>query len=246
MKVPRALILGGGLLSIGACAAQDTLLLAFDEHYLLGDPGDDPSPELGAYETFNAATGGDSLRLCGAFPCNGWVQDHYQSGQLMHRGYYTEGRLVSYRNFHMNGAVEREFKEVDALRCTMRTWHANGELRSETRYSEGTVMFYADHYVTGQLRYAEERHKKEPCFTRLELYAADGKPISLLRMVDKGKMESEQQEFHPGGALRCQGRARYSKLRMDSQRVGTWTYYDPQGAKLREEDYIDGKVHAVR
>ncbi len=247
MNVLRALIPWGGLLVSTSCAAQpDTLLLAIDEHYVLGDAGDDPLPELGAYEAFNARTGGDSLRSCGAYPCSGWVEDRYLNGQMKHRGYYNEGKLLSYRNFHPNGAVEREFKQVDDVRCTMRTWHANGQLRSETRYADGAVVAYLDHYVTGQLRYVEERHRKEPCFTKLELYAADGTPISLLRLVDKGRLEVEQQEFHPGGALRCQGRARYNRQRMDTQRIGTWSYFSPEGSKVREEDYVDGKVHAVR
>jgi antitoxin component YwqK of YwqJK toxin-antitoxin module len=247
MKVPRALILLGGLNTITICAAQhDTLLLAFDEHFVLGDAGEDPLPELGVYEAFNPRTGGDSLRTCGAFPCSGWVEDRYSSGQLKHKGYYNEGQLVSYKNFHPGGMVEREFKELDAVRCLMRTWHANGNLRSETRYADGLVQSYLDHYITGQLRYVEERHRKEPCFTKLELYAADGKPISLLRLVDKGRLEVEQQEFHPGGALRAKGLARYNRARMDTQRVGTWIYFDAAGAKVREEDYIDGKMHAVR
>jgi antitoxin component YwqK of YwqJK toxin-antitoxin module len=247
MNVQRTLILLGGLATeMLAMAQPDTLMLAYDEHYVLGDAGEDPLPELGAYEAFNPRTGGDSLRLCGAFPCSGWVEDKYLNGQAMHRGYYHEGRLLSYKNFHPNGQVEREFKQVDDVRSSLRTWHANGQLRSETRYADGTVVAYEDHYVSGQLRYAEERHRKEPCFTRLELYAADGTPISLLRLVDKGKLEVEQKEFHPGGLLRSLGRARYNRQRMDTQRIGTWTYFGPDGAKVREEDYIDGKVHAVR
>ncbi|MBK7944418.1 MAG: hypothetical protein IPJ85_03480 [Flavobacteriales bacterium] len=140
MHVPRALILWGGLTLMINCAAQpDTLLLAFDEHYSLGDPGDDPLPELNAFERFNPHTGGDSLRTCGSFPCNGWIEDRYLNGQLKHKGYYHEGRLVSYKNFHTNGNVEREFKEVDAIRSILRTWHPNGNLRSETRFADGSV-----------------------------------------------------------------------------------------------------------
>jgi YD repeat-containing protein len=33
---------------------------------------------------------------------------------------------------------------------------------------------------------------------------------------------------------------------MDAHRIGTWIYYDAAGAVVKEEDYIDGKVHAVR
>jgi antitoxin component YwqK of YwqJK toxin-antitoxin module len=244
-KALVALLLSGGALS-HAAGQLDTLLLALDEHYVMGDSGEDPSPDLDHYDRYNASIGGDSIRLCGGHPCTGWVQDDYLSGQVKHRGYYDNGRLSVYKNFHANGQLEREFKASDELNSQMRTWHANGSLRSVARYREGVVVGYEDHYVTGALRYAEERMRHEPCFTKLELYAADGKPISLLRMIDRRKLILDQQEFYPGGRLKCQGRARFDRSSLQCQRIGTWAYFDPEGKKVREEDFIDGKVHAVR
>jgi antitoxin component YwqK of YwqJK toxin-antitoxin module len=229
-----------------AHAQPDTVLLALDEHYLVGDAGDDPSPDLNFYEAYNSSLGGDSVRLCGGHPCIGWVEDHYPNGTLKHRGSYADGRLLIYRNYHPNGQLEREFKAIDATRSVQRSWHANGNLRSETHYADGAVFRYEDHYLNGQLRYAEERGRRDPYFVRLDLFAADGTPISLLSLVDKRNRIFEQKEYHPGGALKATGRSQYNEQRMDTQRIGTWTYYDPSGAKVREEDYIDGKVHVVR
>lgn len=59
-------------------------------------------------------------------------------------------------------------------------------------------------------------------------------------------MEFEQKEYHPGGALKCVGRARYDRARMDLMRVGTWRYFDVDGGLVREEDHIDGRVAVVR
>ncbi|MCB9184416.1 MAG: hypothetical protein H6591_10915 [Flavobacteriales bacterium] len=247
MEAPRALVLAASMSLAGIGVAQlDTDLLAQDEHYVMGDAGEDPSPELNAYEAFNIAVGGDSVRQCNGHPCTGWVEDHYPDGTLKHKGYYDQGHLTVYKNFHPGGGVERDFRSSDATRSTQRTWHPNGAIRSETRYRDGIVVYFEDHYVDGSLRYVEERHRKEPCFTRMELYDAQGKPVSMLHMVDKGALEVEQLEYHPGGALRSKGRARYNPARMDTQRVGTWVFFMPDGSKAREEDYIDGKVHAVR
>lgn len=247
MKVLNALFLGGGLIMSMVVRAQpDTMLLAQDEHYIMGDTGDDPSPDLNVYGNFVAQLGGDSVRSCGQFPCTGWVEDRYPNGQLKHRGYYADGRLTLYKTYHPNGILEREYKPIDEVKSLMRTWHRNGVLRSETRFARGEAFAYEDHYVNGQLRYAEERDRNEPYFTRMELYAATGEPISLLRIVDRSAAEFEQQEYHPGGTLKCKGRSRYNPTRMDSQRIGLWTYFDASGKKVREEDYIDGKVHAER
>lgn len=247
MKVLHAPILLGGLtLPFGSWAQPDTLLLAQDEHFALGDTGEDPAPDLNVYGTYVIRLGGDSIRHCGPFPCNGWVEDRYSNGQLKHRGLYESGHLTLYKTYHPNGVLEREYRPIDEKKALMRTWHRNGTLRSETRFADGIAFQYEDYYVNGQLRYAEERDRREPYFLRMDLFDAAGKPISLLRIVDRRAVEFEQEEFHPGGSIKCKGRSRYDPGRMDSQRIGQWVYFDADGRKVREEDYIDGKVHAER
>jgi antitoxin component YwqK of YwqJK toxin-antitoxin module len=226
-------------------AQPEADLLVQDEHFIMGDTGEDPAPYLSAYEVFNKVLGGDSVRLCGGKPCIGWVEDHYPEGGLKHRGYYDGGRLTIYRNFHANGAMERDFKALDAVKSVQRTYHANGQLRSDTRYVNGQVLSYQDHYLDGRLRYAEERHRSEPYFVRMDLFAADGQPVSLLQLVDKKRVEFVQKEFYPGGALKSEGRARYDPSRMDTHRIGTWTYYDTAGTAIKAEDYRDGRVAMV-
>jgi len=224
----------------------DQLLLAQDEHYVMGDTGEDPAPDLNAYSGLIKILGGDSVRHCNGHPCIGWVEDHYPDGVLKHRGYYDGGQLTVYRNYHPDGTLERDFRGIDDVKSLMRTYHRNANPRSETRFADGVAYQYKDFYVSGQLRYEEERDRDEAYFTRMDLYAADGQPISLLRVVDRKKAEFEQKEYYPGGALKCTGHSRYNPSRMDTQRIGTWTFYDAVGRPVREEDHIDGKVHAAR
>lgn len=227
-------------------AQVDFDLLAPDDHFVIGDVGEDPDPGLNAYDAMNKVLGGDSIRLCGGHPCLGWVEDRHADGSLKHRGFYDAGQLTVYKNYHPNGAIEREFKSADAVRSTLRTYHVNGQLRSEARYVNGVSVQFEDYYVDGKLRYAEERHRTEPYFLRMDLFAADGNPISTLQLVDKKKVEFVQKDFHPGGALRSEGRARYDPRRMDTQRIGTWTYYDQAGVAVKFEDYQDGRLATVR
>lgn len=216
-----------------------------DELQISGDVGADPIPTLSGYERFNWTTDGDSLRLCGGFPCIGWVEDTYPDGTIQHRGYYDQGKLTVYRNHYAGGALEREFRSTDAVNSTLRLYHANGKLRSEARYKDGVVVAYEDHYLNGALRYAEERHRTEPYYLRMDLYNDDGHPASLLQLVDKKKIEFQQREFFPGGILKCEGRARYDPSRMDTQRIGTWVYYDRSGTVVKQETYQDGKLASV-
>jgi antitoxin component YwqK of YwqJK toxin-antitoxin module len=231
---------------MGLLAQDDTALLREDEFSMLEVDGEDAAPELNRYELFNGTLGGDSLRICNGFPCSGWVEDRYPDGVLKHRGMYSDGKLVVYRNYHPDGTLEREFKALDVVKSLMRIYHPNSQLKSEARYANGMVFQYEDHYPNGTLRYAEERHRKEPYFIRMDLYSAKGEPISLLRLVDRKQVQFELTEYHPGGALRSTGRAQYDQRRMDTQRIGTWKHYFPDGTLEREEDYVGGKVHAVR
>ncbi len=224
--------------------AQQIDLIDPADYYILDDVKPDLSLET--YDRFNHAIGGDSIRICGEFPCIGWVEDKWENGVMKHRGYYDAGKLVIYKNYHPSGDLEREYKGIDARKSVMRTFFSGAGLRSETKYVDGNAIEYKEHYVNGKLRYHEEKHRSQPYYLRMDLYAADGHPISLMQLIDKKKVEFEIKEYHPGGALKCEGRARYDPSRMDSQRIAVWRTYDKAGALLREEAYQDGRISQVK
>jgi antitoxin component YwqK of YwqJK toxin-antitoxin module len=221
----------------------DSALVAQEFRDLPTDAEAGASEATDPYEALNRALGGDSIRQCQGHPCSGWVEDRWPNGDLKHRGYYDGGRLLIYKNHFENGAVEREFKMLDGKRSQLRTYHRNGSLRSEALFVDGVEVRYEDHYANGQLRYAEEHHRTEPYYLRMDLFAPDGKPISTLHIVDKKKVIFEQQEYYPNGQLRSSGRAQYDPGLHDSRRIGTWTYYNTDGTPSYEEHYVEGKVH---
>lgn len=198
------------------------------------------------YDRFNKTIGGDSIRYRHGHPCIGWVEDRRVDGSLKHRGYYDEGRLLLYRNLYPNGQLEREFKQVDNLRSVLRTYHPNGQLATETKYHDGISSSYKEFHPNGRMRYDEVRHRSGAYYERMDLFAEDGTPISTMELVDRKRVEFLLREYHPGGALQSEGRARYNPQRMDTQRIGAWTYMDENGTLVRTEEYVDGKVHTVR
>jgi antitoxin component YwqK of YwqJK toxin-antitoxin module len=244
---PACTVMVAVLLFTGALQAQpDTVILAHDELVSFPDEGEDTTVPVDGYDELVASLGGDSVRLCAGYGCTGWVEDLYPNGQLKHRGFYNEGQLVIFKNYHPDGTLEREFKVVDNVKSQLRIYHGNGQLRSQTRYVHGQALEYEDHYSNGQLRYLEEKHREEPYYLRMDLFRPDGKPISTLVLVDKRTVTFEQSEFWPDGQVRCRGKARYDPNRMDTQRIGTWTYFDQKGQARFEEAYVDGKVHEVK
>ena len=223
-------------------AQMDTTLMVADEQFVRDETAADATDAIETYEPLNAALGGDSLRFCDGAPCTGWVEDHYPNGQLLHRGYYKDGQLLVYKNFHPAGKLEREFKVTSDTKCLLRTYHDNGQVRSEVNYVKGDALHYTDHYPNGQLRYEEQKHPEDPYYIVMDLFAADGKPISTLHITDKRKVIFEQKEYWPNGVVRSAGRSQFNPRRFDSQRIGEWIYYTEQGAVDSTERYIDGKV----
>lgn len=231
--------------TVTVVSQDDRQLLAHDTEELATEDLEDDLAPLNMYEGLNRELGGDSVRTCNGYACIGWVEDHYPDGSLKHRGYYDDGQLIHYRNHHPSGSIEREFRVIDNIRSVMRTYYPDGTLRTESRYRSGTVIAYEDHYRNGQLRYEEERHRSEPYFLKMNLYAEDGTPISTLELEDRKRIISVQREYHPNGLVRVEGKVRYDPARMDSQRIGDWTYRDADGRPLHKEQYIDGRVHEV-
>ncbi len=203
------------------------------------------SEPIDAYEPLVRALGGDSIRRCDGQPCNGYMEDHYADGVLKHRGYYQDGHLLVYRNYWPNALLEREYQVTSNTRSSLATFHPNGQPRTTTVYVKGEQRSYSEHYVNGQLRYAEERHTDLPVYTRMDLFAPDGRPISTLELVDKKRVVMAQKEYWPNGLIRCEGRSQYDRQQGDSQRIGEWVYNDESGQALRKESYVGGKVHLV-
>ena len=45
------------------------------------------------YEPLNLGLSADSVRMENGYAVNNWKEDYYESGQLLHKGYYIEGQL---------------------------------------------------------------------------------------------------------------------------------------------------------
>ncbi|MCB0795595.1 MAG: hypothetical protein KDB88_12735 [Flavobacteriales bacterium] len=227
-----------------AMAQTDDQLLAHDEHVVDPELLEDTDASITVYEAFNERLGGDSTRTCGGYGCIGWVVDAYPDGAMKHRGYYDKGKLLIYRNYYPNGEVEREFKVSGNLKSVMRTFHDNGQLCAEITYQGDRPVRYVDHYRNGLVRYEEEKHKSGAYYLRMNLHGTTGHPISTMELLDKKKVIFQQREYHPDGSLRLEGRSQFHPGRMDTQRIGDWVHYAPDGSVIRTDRYVDGKIHA--
>ena len=227
--------------------AQDELaVMGADDHYVKPETLMDPVYGIVVYERLNGNLGGDSTRHCNGYACTGWVEDRYSDGTVMHKGYYDDGQLIMYRNYYPNAVLEREFKVVDNLKCMVKKYYSNGELKSLVKYHRGEPFVWQDHYENGQLQYDEEKDKQSGTYVRSNTYAANGTPINTMELENKKRMEYIHKEYHINGQVKLEGSSRYIESLFDHRRVGVWKHYNIEGKLVQEDTYRDGKISGQR
>ncbi|MBL7888196.1 MAG: hypothetical protein JNL24_01515 [Bacteroidia bacterium] len=202
----------------------------------------DPEYGITMYEKLNFQIGGDSVRNDKkGYACQGWIEDLYESGKLIHKGYYEDGHLKIYKNFYENGNIERSFKILDFKRCNMQLFYPDGKLKSDITYYEGAEQIWTDYYNNGQISYTEESAKSMEYLIKRNSYAEDGKPQDLFELIDPKKKIYTKKEYYENGSIKAEGTMKYNKAVADYQKDGLWKNYDEKG-KMKEEKYVNGEL----
>lgn len=202
----------------------------------------DPDYGLMMYEKLNFMLGGDSVRnTTKGYACQGWAEDYYANGQLLHRGFYVDGQLKIYKNYFDNGQLEREFKVTDLKRCTMKIYFKDGKIKADIEYYNGGPVKEQDFYANGQLKYIEEHTKNMDYLIQMKSYSETGKPQSLFEITDTKKKIFYKKEFGENGLLKEEGPMRYSTDILDYVKDGKWSFYDDNGALKSTDNFVNGQ-----
>lgn len=206
------------------------------------DPATVLDPEYGVmvYNRFAPSLGGDSVRMCQGYACQGYIEDFYTNGQLLHKGYYTNGVANFFKNYYPNGQLERDFRAIDVFRGKLATYYEDGKKRTEGVYREGSTLKYEEYFPNGQMFYIEEFDKKQEYFIQNITYKEDGKVQSSLILENPKKLQFVKSEFHPNGNIKEKGTLVYSRTMMDYIKTGTWVVYDETGKKSKEIRFENG------
>lgn len=194
------------------------------------------------YEPLNVMLDGDSVRMCGTYACQNQVMDYYETGELLHKGFYADGQLKAYKNYYPNGNLERDFKAIDLYRCQVKLYYENGQMKSVIKYNEGEVQEWTDYYENGQIEMSEEKTKQCTYHIFVRFYFNDGKPQKLLELKDKKKITYTYTEYYASGAVKIQGEKVYKEELGDYINIGTWKYFDESGSVTKEERYDNGTL----
>jgi antitoxin component YwqK of YwqJK toxin-antitoxin module len=202
----------------------------------------DPDYGITIYEKLNFYTGGDSVRNDKkGYACQGWMEDIYLTGSSIHKGFYEDGHLKTYKNFYPNGNVERSFKLTDYKKCNMQLFYQDGKLKSDITYYDGNPQVWTDYYPNGQIEYTEENSKSMEYLVNRKSYAEDGKPQELFELTDPKKKIYSKKEYYENGNIKSEGPMIYNPSVIDYQKDGVWKEYDESGKLTATEKWVKGE-----
>lgn len=194
------------------------------------------------YERFNAFTEGDSVRTCMKRPCNGIIKDYWENGSLKHKAYYQNGRITNgYENYFDNEQIERKFVIINTGSAELTVYYKDGTMRSKVEYRKKNAIKWIDYYPNGNLEFIEEYDNNMEYYIKYNFYFMNGKPQSLLELVDKTKRIYTSKAYYKNGQLKEEGLRQQNASLGDYVRIGEWKFYDDSGNLIETRDFYKGE-----
>lgn len=195
------------------------------------------------YEKLSPLLGGDSVRYDKkGYNIQGWWDDYYLSGKLLHKGFYVDGQLRAYKNYYENGQIERVYRVTDNKRCDLILYYPDGKMKSEVHYYDGNPQKQTDYYPNGNIDFVEESHGDNDYLIKRNSFFENGYAEVIFELIDKKKKTYMHKEFYPNGKIKEEGTLKYSAAKMDYVKDGDWKYYDESSNLLKTEKYQNGEL----
>jgi antitoxin component YwqK of YwqJK toxin-antitoxin module len=194
------------------------------------------------YNKLVEAIGGDSVTFNKAgYNLQGWNEDYYQSGKLLHRGYYIDGKAIVFKNFFENGQCERSVVNPDPLHCNIDIYFEDGKQRRQISYYNGLPQKRYDFFSNGLPKYAEENEKDMKYLTLKKSWYSNGQMEHVMEMTDPKNKRYISKSYYSNGQLKEEGTL---LLSADGTYVkdGTWFIYDSSGKNKKTEKYNAAKL----
>lgn len=203
----------------------------------------DSTMGIDIYEKLNRLMGGDSVRNNPkGYAAQGWWEDYYKSGTILHSGYYQDGMLTTYKNFYENGQLEREFKSLDYFRYQMVLYWPNGKVRSDITYYQGAEEKTKEYYENGNPEFLEEYADKCDYLMYRQFFYENGNPQSDMQLVNKKKKTYSNKEYFENGKVEREGTMQYYEEIDNYMQEGSWKVYDETGKLISIQEYVRGQM----
>ena len=195
------------------------------------------------YNALIGSAGGDSIRYDAMkLPLQGLVIDMYDNGQMLHKGSYAKGKLVSFNNYYPDGKKERSFVTLSGTMSNLKVFYENGKTRSEVEYRSGEAKRSVDYYENGQMEFYEEYSGDMAYLLSRKGFKENGIPDYELKLISSKNRSYQEKEFYPDGNVHQQGEVLYFANAGDMRKDGIWNTYNTKGNLILVEHYSKGEV----
>ncbi|MDO8998692.1 MAG: hypothetical protein Q7W45_02925 [Bacteroidota bacterium] len=203
----------------------------------------DTAEGIKIYNKLIEAIGGDSVTYNKAgYNLQGWNEDYYISGKLLHRGYYIDGKAIVFKNFFENGQCERTVVNPDPLHCNIDVYFENGKQRKLTNYYNGLPQKLYLFYENGLPKYTEENEKEMKYITLKKAWYNNGQIKEAMELSDAKEKKYTQKFFYENGQIKSEGTMILSLDGKSYLKDGVWNFYDSNGKNKRTEKYDANKL----
>ncbi len=183
--------------------------------------------------------GGDSIRVdrSGA-KLQGWKEDQYLSGKLLHKGFYKEGQLELFRNYFENGKVERVFAKIDSLQSNLEVFYESGNQRQQFNYQGKKIKRLSEFYPNNLLKLTEEYDPKNDVLMKRKTWYASGQINSELVLKDAKNKRYILKTYHQNGKLAMSGEQVLNTKTLEFNQVGNWIQQDSLGRAVKKNSSL--------
>jgi antitoxin component YwqK of YwqJK toxin-antitoxin module len=203
----------------------------------------DTADGIKIYNKLIESIGGDSITYNKAgYNLQGWNEDYYTSGKLLHRGYYVDGKVIVFKNFFENGQVERSVVNPDPLHCNIDIYYEDGKQKKQISYYNGLPQKKYEFYKNGLPKYAEENEKEMKYLTLKKTWYSNGQTENQIELTDPKNKKYIQKTYYSSGQLKEEGPLVLSNDGKEYVKDGVWNFYDVSGKKKGSEKFVLNKV----
>jgi antitoxin component YwqK of YwqJK toxin-antitoxin module len=203
----------------------------------------DPVLGIKMYNKLAPSLGGDSIRYNNAgYNLQGWQEDYYMNGNLLHKGFYVDGQIKVFKNYFESGQIERSIQISDPARCSVDIYYPSGTVRTQILYFSGNAQNEYSFFPNGNKASVVEKDKEAQYIYRSSRYYENGNPATEFSLIDKKAKKYSAKEFYENGKVKVEGYSLYKPETKDYQKEGDWTYYNEKGQTVKKEKYKNGAL----
>lgn len=167
----------------------------------------------------------------------GWNEEYYESGQLMHISYYKGGKVVLFKNFFENGQCQHYITYLDSSQCNIEVYFENGGLKHQLNYYNGKLKKMTEYYPSGLPKMNIEYDLDLDCVKNKKSWYLNAETQAEMNLTDPKLKKYSDQLFYPNGRIKEEGEVIYAASTKEYINVGSRHSFESSGKKKHTEKY---------